>query len=446
MSGWNTPSAMGAEPPVTVMIVGAEDKERYWYQVLSVDARFRVVSRVSNPKAMIDFLAGEKNEPEVYFVDGRVFSGPAELQQAISKLDGSVYLLVPESADEQSVAPIKSLPCVKSIYRGDANMQDWVTRAWSDATTKRRMAPPMFSGDEPRADRGAMPRAPQQVVTGTRVVTVWSRSGGTGRSTVAAGLAMASARKGIKTLLVGLDAPDVIPLHVKGLSPDPNILAYVSNPSEVGLRSATQRIGDLDVVAGFPDMLAEAQVVGSGNKEVVQNLVQLAAFKGGYASIVLDTPVSSDVVTPGAIAAANTWVMVCRPTLSDAWAAVDAYRMVTQKAAGQFRIDPANIMVVLNQRTQGQLPAGEWHRAADQAARSAGVQAGFPPVAAVIPFIADLPAAQDAGRPAVDASDEFARQMNRLADTLFGSIVGQGAKAVDNSKVFKLGPIKIRSN
>jgi len=444
MSGWNIPSAMGAEAPITVMLIGAEDKERHWYQVLSVDARFRVVARVATPKAMLEFLAGENEDPEVYFVDGRIFSGPADLQQSLSKLDGSVYLLVPDSADEQSVSPLKALPCVKSIYRGDANLQDWVSRAWSDATTKRRLAPPVFSGDEPRPEGGGLPRLTQQVVTGTRVVTVWSRSGGTGRSTIAAGLAMAAARKGIKTLLIGLDAPDVIPLHLKGLKPDPNILAYLANPSEVGLRAALQRVGDLDIIPGFPDMLAEAQ--SAGNQELVQNLVQLAAFKGGYAAIILDTPVSSAVVTPGAIAAANTWVMVARPTLSDAWNAVDAYRMVTIKAAGQFRIDPANIMVVLNQRTQGQLSAGEWQRAADQAARGAGAQAGFPPVAATIPFIPDLPAAQDAGRPAMDASDEFARQMNRLADTLFGSIVGQGTKPVDTAKVFKLGPLKIRSS
>jgi arsenite/tail-anchored protein-transporting ATPase len=439
---WNIPSAMGAEPAITVMLIGAPDKEQAWYQKFSVDARFRVVSRASTSKAMLEFLGGEKNEPEVYFVDGRVFAGPAELQEVLSKLSGAVYLLVPDSADDDAISPLKGLPCVKSIYRGDANMQDWLSRAWSDATTKRRMSPPVFSGDEPRPEQGGMPRAAQQVVTGTRVVTVWSRAGGTGRSTVAAGLAMASARKGIKSLLVGLDAPDVIPLHLNGLAPDPNITAYTANPNEVGLRGATQRLGDLDVIPGFPDMLAEGQA--SGNKDLVQNLVQLAAFKGGYAAIVLDTPANSDT-TPGAIAAANTWVMVCRPTLADAWKAVDAVRMVTQKAAGQFRIDAANILVVLNQRTQGQLTAGEWHKAADQAARSAGLSSGFPSIAAVVPFIAELPPAQDAGRPAMDASDEFARQMNRLADTLFGSVVGQGEKAIDNSKVFKIGPIKIRS-
>jgi len=159
MSGWNIPSAMGAEAPITVMLIGAEDKERHWYQVFSVDARFRVVSRVASPKAMLDFLAGEKEDPEVYFVDGRVFSGPADLQQALSKLSGSVYLLVPDSADEQSVAPLKALPCVKSIYRGDANLQDWVSRAWSDATTKHRTAPPVFSGDEPRPEGGGLLRA-----------------------------------------------------------------------------------------------------------------------------------------------------------------------------------------------------------------------------------------------------------------------------------------------
>lgn len=441
-------SAMGDDEPITIMLVSSDSvKLNTWRGRLEVDARFRIVSTSNDLAGMMDFLQREKAAPEVYFVDGRIFTGPEEVQGTLSKIDGMVYMLVPESASDAQISQVKGMMCVKSIYRGDANLNDWISRAWTDATAKRRIAPPVFSGDEPRVAPGDVPRVAQQVVTGTRVVTVWSRSGGTGRSTLATGLAMASARKGIKTLLIGLDAPDVIPLHVKGLKPDPSIMAYIANPGEIGLRASIQRIGDLDVIAGFPEMIAEARAAGPKDQQnnLVQNLVQLAAFKGGYAAIIIDTPANSEVVTPGAIAAANSWVMVCRPTLADAWNAVDAFRMVSVKAAGEFRIEPGNITVVLNQRTQGQLSAGEWHRAADQTSRASGAQVGFPPVAAVIPFIAELPAAQDAGRPAMDASDEFARQANRLADALFGSVVGQ-AKPVDNAKVFKFGPIKIRSS
>ena len=350
-------------------------------------------------------------------------------------INGAVYLILPVSVDDEMIEQFKAILCVKSIYRGDSNLQDWIPRAYSDAMTLRRQAPPVFSA----GGKGAGGRNPNaQAVAGLRVTTVWSRSGGAGRTTIATALAQAAVHKGLKTLLIGLDAPDVIPLHI-GLQPEPNILSWFNNPSDVGLKAGLQKSGDLDVLAGFPDLMSEQS---GGQKGGIPELATSAAY-GGYAAIFLDTPVSGSS-TPAAISASNTWVLVCRATLSDVWTSVEAFRTVTQQAAGQHRINPGNVLVILNQRVNGQLTADEWHRAADSATRKAGLNIGFPPVAAVIPYIPELSAAQDAGRPALDASDEFARPIHRITDALFGNVAGQTAKP-DGGKVWSFGPIKIRS-
>jgi cellulose biosynthesis protein BcsQ len=436
-SAWNLPSDIGGDPPISTLIAGQINKTNVWYQTMAVDARFRVVAMANSPE---DFQSKIVSSPEVIFLDASIFPGPGPLQQALTGVNGAVYLILPVSVDDEMIEQFKAILCVKSIYRGDSNLQDWIPRAYNDAQTLRRQAPPVFSAGA----KGVGGRNPSgQAVAGLRVTTVWSRSGGAGRTTIATALSQAAARKGLKTLLIGLDAPDVIPLHI-GLQPEPNILSWFGNPTDAGLKAGLQKSGDLDVMAGFPDLISESQMGGrlADQKGSVPELATSAAY-GGYAAIFLDTPVSGSS-TPAAISASNTWILVCRATLSDVWSSVEAFRTVTQQAAGQHRINPGNVLVILNQRVNGQLTADEWHRAADSATRKAGLNIGFPPVAAVIPYIPDLSAAQDAGRPALDASDEFARPIHRVADALFGNVAGQTAKP-DSGKVWKLGPIKIKS-
>ena len=430
-SAWNLPTDIGGDPPITTLIAGQINKTTAWYQTMAVDARFRVVAMANTPE---DFQAKIVSSPEVVFLDASIFPGPGPLQQALTGVNGAVYLILPLSVDDDLIEQFKAILCVKSIYRGDSNMQDWTVRAYNDAMTLRRQAPPVFSAGA-KTVGGRNPNA--QAVAGLRVTTVWSRSGGSGRTTIATALGQACAKKGLKTLLIGLDAPDCIPLHI-GLQPEPNILAWFSNPSDAGLKAGLQKSGELDVLAGFPDLMSESQAVGHS----IPELATSAAYSG-YAAIFMDTPVSGST-TPAAISASNTWILVCRATLSDVWSSVEAFRTVTQQAAGQHRINPGNVLVILNQRVNGQLTADEWHRAADSATRKAGLNIGFPPVAAVIPYIPELSAAQDAGRPALDASDEFARPMYRVVDALFGNLSGQSLKP-DGGKVWSFGPIKIRS-
>jgi len=136
--------------------------------------------------------------------------------------------------------------------------------------------------------------------------------------------------------------------------------------------------------------------------------------------------------------------MVARPTLADAWASVDALRTVTQRAAGQHRIAPGNIFVVLNMRGSGMLSPNDWHQAADSACRKLGLATGFPPVAAVIPFVPGVPLSQDAGRPVLDSDDEFARPIHGLADRLFGGTGPADTRKSKSGKKFSLAGLTVK--
>jgi cellulose biosynthesis protein BcsQ len=440
MSGWGIQQnnlRTGQDSPISVLLAHRDmGHATSWYQALQVDARFRITNIATDPQ---DFRAKLASSPEVILLDATIFEGPRPLIEALTSIAGSVYLIVPPSVKEEIVVEFKSIPAVRHVFVGDANLADFQNRAYADASALRRSAPSVA----PTAWAGG--RSGGGAIGGLRIITVWSRSGGTGKSTIASALAQAVARKQLKSLLIGLGAPDVLPL-VMGLQPEPNITNWIANPSDEGLRSSIQTLGDLHVIAGFPDIVSEAHGDRSAEqKGSLAELVTSAAYSG-YASIILDTP--SGGIAPRAISAANTWLMVARPTIADAWASVEAFRMVTQRSAGQHRIIPGNIFVVLNQRTNGMLTADEWHRAADSACRKMGMSVGFPPVVATISYSPEVGLAQDNGRSALDASDEFARPIHRLADMLFGgSISGnvalQGQR--ETGQVLRLGPIKIRT-
>lgn len=441
MSDWGTTqinTTSGQDSPVSVLLAHKDiGRTTAWYQALQVDARFRITS-MANDGA--DFRSKLVSSPEIILLDATLFDGPNTLADVLTSIAGAVYLIVPPGVNDELLGLLKSIPSVKMVMLGDVNLADFSSRAYSDALSLRRTVPAASQA------AWAGGRTGGGSIGGLRIITVWSRSGGTGKTTIASALAQAVARKQLKSLLIGLGSPDVTPL-ILGLQPEPNITRWVSNPTDDGLRASIQHAGDLHVIAGFPDILSE----GYGDRPTeekgsVGELVVTATY-GGYASIILDTP-SGGVVTPRAISSANTWLMTARPTIADAWSCVDAFRMVTQRAAGQHRIVPGNIFVVLNQRTNGMMTADEWHRAADAACRKMGLSVGFPPVVATIPYAPEVGLAQDNGRSALDASDEFARPLHKLADMLFGGATGLSASSRnqrETGKVINLGPLKIRT-
>jgi MinD-like ATPase involved in chromosome partitioning or flagellar assembly len=438
-SNWGPQAApaAGSETPVSVLLAGEVGQRLLaWQQAVTMDARFRVAALANDPS---DLQAKLAYSPEVVIMDALIFKGPQLLIQALTSITGAVYVILPPSISNATDPEIKelpeklkSIPSVKQVFIGDAPIPDLLQRAYGDALALRRtIAAPMSWATRSQG---------MASVSGLRVIAVWNRVGGVGRTTISAALGQSVARRGMRSLLVGLDAPDVMPLHL-GLKSEPNILGWFTNPTDIGLKNAIQKAGDLDVLAGFPDILAEETGQKAEDKNSISSLVTTAAY-GGYAAILLDAPASSSIAS-NAVMSANTWVLVARPTLADAWASVDALRTVTQRAAGQHRIAPGNIFVILNMRGAGMLSPNDWHQAADAACRKIGLQTGFPPVAAVIPFVSGMSLAQDAGRPVLDSNDEFARSIHGLADMLFGG-AAVAEKKKDSGKKFSLGGFSVK--
>jgi len=438
MSNWGTQqqttNSNGQDAPVSVLLAHKDiGRTTAWYQALQIDSRFRITS-MANDGA--DFRSKLASSPEIILLDATIFDGPKTLVDVLTSISGAVYLIVPPSLSEQIINEMKTIPSVKMVMIGDVNLADFTNRSYSDALALRRTVPAASQ----MAWAGG--RNTSGAIGGLRITAVWSRSGGTGKTTVSSALAQAVARKQLKSLLIGLGSPDITPL-ILGLQPEPNITGWISNPTDDGLRASLQTLSDLHVIAGFPDLLSESYGDRPAEEKGSIGELVVTATYGGYASIILDTP-SGGVVTPRAISSANTWLMVARPTIADAWSCVDAFRMVTQRAAGQHRIVPGNIFVVLNQRTSGMMTADEWHRAADAACRKMGLSVGFPPVVTTIPYVPEVGLAQDNGRSALDSADEFARPIHKLADMLFGGNASVSVQR-ETGQVIRFGPLKIRT-
>jgi chromosome partitioning protein len=245
-----------------------------------------------------------------------------------------------------------------------------------------------------------------------RIIAVWNQSGGVGKTTISSNLAYEAARRGLPTLLIGLGAPDDLPL-ILGLKPEPNIVSWRSNPNQDGLKMALQKLDTLDVLAGFPDVLSEAVAIDTPQDapNSVQMLILTAAY-AGYAVIVLDTPPT--ILAASAISAANTLVLVARPSLEGVMRTVHAYKTVVERLSSEHRIPAHGVFVVLNRITPGRMTSEEWHRAA-----SGMLGQPFPPIVAEIPDESLVGELQDRKRIPLMASEAFTRGIKPLANALF---------------------------
>jgi len=309
------------------------------------------------------------------------------------------------------------------------NLAELAGRMYDTAMALRRKAPAL---------EGAFRAGPSTGVAGLRIVTVWNEAGGVGKTTVASCLAYEAARRGLQSLLIGLGAPDDLPL-ILGLEPEPNLGGWRHDPTLNGLKAMLQQVGDLDVIAGFRNVIEETQALAARPEEPasIPSLAMTAAYNG-YAAIVLDAPPSTSA--PAAIMAANTLVLVARPTAADAQRTVEAYRVVVSRMAGEHRIAPANILLVLNQTGDGGYTPDEWHRMTATAPKAAGL--GAPPVVAALPRDPAVVAAQNNGKVATLVSDGLARGIHTLADALFGP--AQRELREKPGRVFRLGGTRIK--
>lgn len=416
-----------AEDSVNVLLAGPPGRVTEWYQLLMADRRFRVGSFANDPDDLQRKLA---NQPEVVVVDATIFAGPAPLIELLTSVPGAAYVVLPGNVPDDIKGQVQAVPSVKGAFRGDVNLAELAGRMYDTVMSLRTRAPALgapWLGDRRRGG-----------VAGLRIITVWNEAGGMGKTTIATNLAYEAARRRLRTLLVGLGAPDDLPL-ILGLNPEPNIAGWQANPTPEGLKAIIQPLGDLDVIAGFRTVIDESRALGipAEKPESIPSLAMTAAYNG-YAVIVLDAPPSS--IAPAAIMAANTLILVARPTASGAQRTVEAYRTVVQRLAGEHRIAAANIFVALNMTASGDYAPDEWHQMIAGALRKAGM--GAPPVAVSIPEDTAVRVAQNEAKLAMLASDSLARGIHTLADALFGT--RDDGRSNEKGRAFTFAGIKVK--
>jgi cellulose biosynthesis protein BcsQ len=430
MTGWNAENneAANSEEAVVMLLAGPPSRVNAWFTSLQMDSRFRVNTFSTDPQDLENKMG---YNPEAILLDATIFSGPENLTNFLTKTSSAVYVVLPREAGDEVRRSLGDLPSVRGVFINDINLSQMAGRIYAEVVALRNQAPTLSQpGKGYRTER---------IAGGLRVITVWSRTGGSGKSTVAAALALEAAQRGIKTLLVGLGVPDISLPTFLNLKTTPNLFGWLANPTfEGGIRPNVQSKGLLDVMVGLQDGIKEKELVRPPEDPASINQLVINATFGGYSIVILDTPVSGAYFN--AISASNTMVMVTTPMLDQAVVSAEAYRMAFKRMRDQHRIGVGNVFVVLNRYRPGLLTSNEWHEAADAYTQTMGI-GHFPPVAEVIPEVPEVSLAANAGRSVMTAGDDFAGPIHRLGDVLYGG--GDGSNREDH-KVMHFGPIRIR--
>jgi MinD-like ATPase involved in chromosome partitioning or flagellar assembly len=273
------------------------------------------------------------------------------------------------------------------------------------------------------------------------VIAIWNLAGGVGKTTLATCLAFAASQKHIKTLLVGLGAPDDMGILLPRIKAQPNLSHWHANPTPEGLRACVQTAEGLDVLPGYADVQSAVDAPVDPNSPGGLNQLVMTAALAGYSVIVLDAPSTERAAL--ALAVANQLLLVARPTNSDALRSVEAFRTVTERLKGQHRVSRAGLRVVLNQVRTGLHSAKEFHEAC---AALLGAQHTFPPIVATLPDDPRVPAAQNARQIPLQAAPDFARAFGPVAETclqITPATAATPAAAAPAKPKFQLGPITV---
>jgi MinD-like ATPase involved in chromosome partitioning or flagellar assembly len=398
------------------------------------DARFRLVATATSPD---DARAKLALEPEAALLEGTVFPHPEALVQTFSSYRGVCFVLLPLGVAHSLVEVVRALPCVQAVEVGEADFGALAGRFYEAVTLNRQARRTQSGGQLLFGGHSPLPSA-----AGWRAVAVWSPQGGAGKSTLATALACEAAARRLPTLLVGLGAPDPVPL-VLNLKAEPNLLSWRSNPTADGLRAAVQRLEMLDVLAGFRDPLALAAykddaLDGPGS---LPQLTTCAAY-AGYAVVVLD--VSAQELAAAALSAANAAVLVTLATLPGVLHVAEAAHLLHDQMAGRHRIPKEAIHLVVNKVRDSTLTPQEVVKL------GGGVRRDFPALAAYVPDDPQIEEALKLRRPAWHTSEPLRRAVRTLGDLLFAlpaaSSAVQEASVGKPARVWTLGPIRIKAS
>lgn len=421
---WNEPS------PISVIIAAPSDRAKELYAVFSGDARFHVQAMATSAD---DLTAKLVMQPAALIVDGLLFDGPDGIVDALRAYNGICVVLLPVGVDHTAVADIERLDCVVRVIQGETDFTA-LTGALYEESERRQQSSSTVASPSWSHRTGAT------ATVGWRSVAVWNLQGGVGKSTIASALALEAASRRLPTLLVGLGAPDPLPLSL-GLKPDPSLQRWHSTPTLDGLKAAVQSLDALDLLPGFPSPLDLAGYLPDA-LEGEASLPRLAgtAAQAGYAVVVFD--VSSPELAASALAACNALLLVSLATLPGILTTVEALRLATETMSGRHRLPKESIHLVLNRVRASTLSLEE----VSQNGRK--LHSAFPSLAAVVRDDPAIDESLNLRRPAYYHSDTLRQAVRSLGDLLFAAPAANSGTRESEvgkpGKVYSLGPIRVR--
>ncbi|MFZ6029556.1 MAG: AAA family ATPase [Chloroflexota bacterium] len=425
---------------VSVMLAAA-GSEVVTYQMqppFLSDARFVVSATATGWPSFEETLFEMK--PMLLVIQAGVAPGPDPLLRALARMQAwnGVALVVLPAALRDMRGVFEQVSAVRGVFVAPVNWGEIAQAGYAAVASEQARSAAAAPLQQAYFGRAAT------AVTGTRVVAFVSGSGGVGRSTVAENLAYELAvRMSVRTLLMSFDLPPAAVAHLKGRY-NPNALEYFRRPGD-GFNAALQAREGLDMLMA-PDNTEDylkAGMYSSANKAEADSIYSLVqtAWGRNYAAVMVDLPAGAQAWTLQGILAANTAVIVARPTLSDLAATRHTLILLLERLVSEHRIPREAIYLVLNRvNERSMLTAGQFH---SELAASYG---WAPPVAAVI---ADNPAvtqAQDAQAPVVTRVDDFAKGIRSLAAALFpGGPVSapDGDGSTNMRSLFRLPKIRL---
>jgi MinD-like ATPase involved in chromosome partitioning or flagellar assembly len=425
---------MSEEIKVSVMLAaqGAEYVHGEMLRHFFDDTRFRVTTNAYNWEDLVKNL--EALQPALLVVNAAIArTGEAlvDLLAGMQRWRGVAIVLLPPEFGH-AAGMLMRVSSVRQTFSLPPNWKEVVEAGYAAAISEQARAVaatplrqayggmPGFGGDSSVLRSGS-------VVTGTRVVAFLSARGGVGRSTVAECLGYELAvRHNVQTILLACDLPPATVLRMQGLRYVPNAMEFFRRPGD-GFNAAIQKYERLDIITAPVNSIEYARAVEpvEGQGSPLRNLF-MATWTRNYAAVLLDLPAGEQPWTLEGITAANTAVIVARPSIADIAGVVHTLRLLTERMSEKHRIPREAIYLVLNQVHDHTplTPRGFMD------ALTSEFKDWTPQVAAVLPRLDELPILQERMMPPTASLDEFSQGIRGLVQHLYPSMrLDTGASA-----------------